>query len=502
MENNPIQNIALVLNSEYRYFLVDFARALRDQTGSKIYLYCRNSDKARYMRSVAPKGVFDSIIDADILNKAIKEDALNEDEVFAKAIIIESELRTTLNWFAIRDRHLCRGAAATGFFHPRSRQSEETSYVQMVHGLTLEAEFWLNEIRTKAINLVINGPPIVNAAARALKIPYRFMYSSKTEDFHYWATASTSENPNVQRAFNMLTDVPTLAKDMKPYASHLIIRDKQIKGVGFTSFMRRTAVAITNQLIWKLRGDQRAQEYYLLSRLGHILRKWKASRLLGQGPGLADLDGLRYVFFPLQTDPESSLQGLSPEFFFQHSAIIALSRDLPAGVKLVIKDCMEVLGRRSPHFHDQLRDLKNVILVDTLEFGIEIVKKSAAVASISSTAAFEAAVMGKPVISFGRHNVFGFLPHVYNVKDIGNLKPEIASALSRKFDHKKALNDGAKFLQAVVDTSFRMREYDSDPLKGSNPQSVEDAMSFLIESLELNEPPLPAGMENGPSGGG
>ena len=87
-------------------------------------------------------------------------------------------------------------------------------------------------------------------------------------------------------------------------------------------------------------------------------------------------------------------------------------------------------------------------------------KKSVSVASISSSAAFEAVVMGKPVISFGRHNIFEFLPHVFNVKDLGNLKPALNFALSPEFNPETARKDGEKFLRAVVETSFDMRDYD------------------------------------------
>lgn len=489
------RKIAMVLHSQYRYFLVSMAQNFAS-VGSRVHLYCHNKDQVRYMRTVPGAEAFSSINDAGVLYRSIRRNDLHPHEVVERARAVELSLGQTLNEFALTDRHLGRGYATTGFFHPRSHQSEETSYDQMVHGLTAEFEFWIEELRSKAIELVIIGGPMVSAAARVLQIPVRTLFGSRTGNLHYWATSSTGENPAVRRAFDDLEGEAVSSKIVEPYYAHLTIRDQQIKSVGIAASVGQMATAISNQLRWKLRGDLRAQEYYLLSRLGHILRKWRDGRLLGRGPTISDLNQLTYIFFPLQTDPEASLQNLSPEFFFQHAAITALSRDLPAGVKLVVKDAMEAIGRRPPHFYAQLRELKNVVLVDTLELGIEIVKKSAAVAAITSTAAFEAAIMGKPVISFGRHNVFGFLPHIFNVKDLGNLKQALASALSRSFDVEKARRDGGKFLQAVANTSFDMRKYDYIDLKDFDSQIVEDAVSLLIESLNLKHLPAQTAVED------
>ena len=54
-------------------------------------------------------------------------------------------------------------------------------------------------------------------------------------------------------------------------------------------------------------------------------------------PSLEDLEGKRFIFFPLSTEPES-LQTLSPEYFYQLAFITSIARDLPVGVYLVVKE--------------------------------------------------------------------------------------------------------------------------------------------------------------------
>ncbi len=198
---------------------------------------------------------------------------------------------------------------------------------------------------------------------------------------------------------------------------------------------------------------------------------------------LDELHGQPFVFYALQTEPESSIGGLSPEFVFQHPAIIAASRDLPAGNILAVKEVYFAVGRRSPVFYDQVESLKNTRFVDLRENGVDVVRQSRAVVTINGTVGFEAAVMGKPVIALGRHNIYGFLPHVRTVTDIGDLRSHLAWALSDDFDAKKAKRDGARFLRAVIERSFDLGRYDHINLREYDHETVVGAADALLASL-------------------
>jgi len=355
----------------------------------------------------------------------------------------------------------------------------------MVHAVTCEIEFWHEELRDRAIDLVIDGGRVVYETARVLDIPYRSLVSSRTKNLHYWSTMCTGDNPAVAKAYERLAGDPDVDHLDAPYHSHMTLRSKFLRTITLRGVITSILRAIFNQVLWTLRGEAKARQYYLRSMIRFHMRRWQDYQSLKRQTttSLESLDGVPFVFFPLQTEPEVSMQWFSPEFFFQHAAIAALSRDLPAGVRLVIKDTYEALGRRPTDFYAQLADLKNVTLLDPMELGLRVVEKAQAVATICSTVGFEAAVMGKPVIVFGRHNIYDFLPHVHLVRDLGNLKETIAKLLSEDFDSKAARNDGKRFLAAVVDTSFDLQDYDYIDLKNFDPEVIEDALACLLESM-------------------
>ena len=122
-------------------------------------------------------------------------------------------------------------------------------------------------------------------------------------------------------------------------------------------------------------------------------------------------------------------------------------------------------------------------MVDFAESGIEIIKKSRAVATIVGTAGLEAIILGKPVILFGKHNSFDIVPHAKVVKDEGKLKKYLSDILNKPFDTKKAQSEGAKYLSALISSSFDFGHYDYIDYKKYDKKIIKDAHKSLIESL-------------------
>ena len=63
-----------------------------------------------------------------------------------------------------------------------------------------------------------------------------------------------------------------------------------------------------------------------------------------------------------------------------------IARDLPADVKLVVKEHIPALGRRPRDFYHQILELKNVYIADPSDNGIEYIKLSKGVSLITGTA--------------------------------------------------------------------------------------------------------------------
>ncbi|MEQ8701483.1 MAG: hypothetical protein RLT05_33600, partial [Bauldia litoralis] len=448
-----------------------------------IYLYCATRQACDFWESKNEGGIFADVKAVDILYRTSAEPVADPEAVMARAASLEERLGTTINTFAVSDRHLGRGYALGGFRHPRSRRSENTSYVQMVAGFTAVTDFWLREFEEKKPTLVINCGKVAAVVARTLGVPYRTLAGSRFKNFHQWAHNEFFENYLVEDAFGRASSEADQTIEV-PYYAHMTLRDKYMKNMSLPRLCLNSGKIGLRHAYWRLRGYEKAKGYYPMEEVRYVWRRRSDLSLLDRlCKPLSALSGKRFVYYPLHTEPETALQTLSPEYFYQLSCIAALSRDLPVGVTLAVKETFEATGRRPADFYRQIAELKNVVLLDMMELGLEVARQADAVATITGTGGFEAAVMGKPVISFGRHNQYNFLPHVSVIEDEADLRPALRTALSPEFDSAVAEEAGRKFLSAVLSVSFDLRDYDYVDLRKFQPETVADAVEALRASL-------------------
>jgi hypothetical protein len=95
----------------------------------------------------------------------------------------------------------------------------------------------------------------------------------------------------------------------------------------------------------------------------------------------------------------------------------------------------------------------------------------------------EAAVLGRPVIAFGRHNHYDLLGHVHVPESLADLRPILDRALDPAFDADAARADAARLIAAIKAVSFDFGAYDFKHLKRHVDECAEAAYGGLIASL-------------------
>jgi hypothetical protein len=356
----------------------------------------------------------------------------------------------------------------------------------MIAAYVWQCRFWEKAFANEGFDLVVNGPPILARFARLNGVPYRMLLGARIQNRFFWAHDEYFHSPLVERAFRDLpSDFDGDAALDAPYLFNRVYHQRFLRDHSLPRLGARLLRMVATRAYHHLRGYEKARGYYLSENLRYTVATWiDTRRMIGhETVRLAALEGRPFVFFPLHTEPEASVGQISPEFFFQHAAIAALARDMPAGTVLAVKETVAGVGRRPREFYDQLRDLKNVVLLDMREHGLDVVRKARLVATISGTAGMEAAILGRPVISFGRHNIYGFLPHVHAPADVTDLSAPVRRFLGDGFDAARARRDGARFLRALVDTSFDMRGYSQFDPDRFEPAAVADATDSLFATL-------------------
>ena len=312
----------------------------------------------------------------------------------------------------------------------------------------------------------------------------RQIFEGRHESLYHWAIDEKETNPIIAEVFEALEGEFEEVRLGRSPQSSVQISGFQKDFRTLPGFLRKMYQVVRAHVYYTYKG-RRAGQYLLWSNLKYFFRYWQGLRRLPKRrwKRLSDISDKPFVFFPLHVEPEIAMQAKSPEFLVQLSAIISLSKNLPAGILLAVKEHRIALGRRPKDFYGQIAELKNVVLLDINLSGIDIIEKAAVVATITGTSGFEAATIGKPVITFGRHNIYSFLPHVFELTDDIQLKSYLEQSLSKDFDVASARTDGAKFLAAMKKVGFDMGQFDHALARGYSSESAKSAVDKLEASV-------------------
>jgi hypothetical protein len=118
---------------------------------------------------------------------------------------------------------------------------------------------------------------------------------------------------------------------------------------------------------------------------------------------IADVESLpkRFVFYPLQYTPESSINTPAPYFVDQLRVIDALRFAIPSDHMLVVKEHPVCLEMRPTKFMRRLRKLPGVAIISASVPSIQVMKRAALTATVTGTTAYEAFLLGRPAIALG-----------------------------------------------------------------------------------------------------
>lgn len=452
-----INAVAMNLRPDMPYLMPAIARELKARLGCQIHAYVGSKDGLAAYQAHVADGLFDSLSAVRYPLRAIDDVLPSESDLVNTARQYEAKLGVAYNLLALGNRHFGRGYALLGSGHTRSRYSEASDYRHLLHGYNQLFRFWEQEFENRNIDLVIGGTSEVAKYARAGRVPFRGLFGSRHKSYHYWGLDEFQGTPAIEARYSALAATDQIGEVMaEPYAQVQQYVPRARANASLLNTAKNMLLTILRIVKWRALGIEKGRGYFLRDYLTHFIRyrrDWQ--RLSGSAVRTStDLEGQPFVFFPLQTEPETSIHVRSPEHFFQHEAIVSLARDLPAGWRLAVKETPFGVGRRPEGFYEHVRALKNVVLLDIDERGFDVISRARAVATIVGTAGYEAAALGKPVISFGCHNVYNFLPHVFEVESGRQLREKLTEALSDDFDNAAAVLAGRRFIRAITETSF------------------------------------------------
>lgn len=261
-----------------------------------------------------------------------------------------------------------------------------------------------------------------------------------------------------QRLSNRIWKSPgNLARSIK--YTYLMLRDPLSRNDNHTT--SSTINTIYTDILNPLRA------IHLQSRLSKHVKHLEKSALKQIG---------RFIFYPLHFEPEVSLQVLGKPYQNQIEVIRNLAMAAPVNMKIVVKEHPRSLGFRPFSYYKKLFEIPNVYIVNPFLNSHEIIPYSTIVAVITGTIGFEAAILKKPVLTFGLAP-YNLLPDsmvrkITNLNDIGST---IVTTLKEYQFNREALD---QYIAAFMQDSVAVDLYSILLKKGNRYAETKNDMNL------------------------
>jgi len=195
-----------------------------------------------------------------------------------------------------------------------------------------------------------------------------------------------------------------------------------------------------------------------------------------------------FVLFPLHKQPESSVDVIGSPFTNQYEVIRALTRLLPFGWELWVKEHPNAIGDRSLEYYRGLKRLPGVRLIDPFADTHRLLSWAGLTISISGTASLEAGLLGRPAITvaemyFGRILLRnGFDPFQTTHREFAGIVEEAAAMSAaqtdRSIEEYLAWNVAQSFPGLISDPASVPSVIDQ-----GNVNNVADATMTFLQQL-------------------
>lgn len=199
------------------------------------------------------------------------------------------------------------------------------------------------------------------------------------------------------------------------------------------------------------------------------------------------VEGEDYVYMPLHLIPESSVFVKASYYVDELNLIEQVSKSLPIGWKLYVKEHQAMLGERGLEFYKKAAEIHNVrvVQVNYYKDPKPWIANAKGVITITGTAAYEAALLGKKSIVFGEVP-FCMIDGISRCKNFEEL-PE----LIRNFGEVDSLHSAAAYLKTVKDAGTEVKIFylmdEAEEIFAKRHERTEEFEKELDKLLEFYE---------------
>lgn len=180
----------------------------------------------------------------------------------------------------------------------------------------------------------------------------------------------------------------------------------------------------------------------------HIVSSYANRKYLDKERSEQFIKNNDYIFYPVQYFKESRITIRAPPFYNQGWFVEYLSRNLPAGYELVVKDHPQQMGALPKQTIDTLDQVATVVSVDMSAW--EVADHADAVVTLNNTVGYESIIQGKPVITMGNafYNRSGY---THDVNNLDRLTETLETAVNSGGVPEERL---VEFINGIFEVSY------------------------------------------------
>ena len=173
----------------------------------------------------------------------------------------------------------------------------------------------------------------------------------------------------------------------------------------------------------------------------------------------------KFLYYPLQITPESSINTPAPYFVDQMRAIDAIRFAMPSDYLLVVKEHPAAISIRPLAFMRALRSRAGVVVIHYRTDSRMLIRRAACTLSVTGSATLEAFLLGKPTLSLGPNIISEFIG---GVCPIDQLAPRLRAVIANPPGDAVILETIAKILSVRYDVIYRPEQPGEPGLRRGN----------------------------------
>lgn len=191
----------------------------------------------------------------------------------------------------------------------------------------------------------------------------------------------------------------------------------------------------------------------------------------------------KFIYYPLHTTPESSINTPAPYYIDQMRAIDAIRFAMPSDYKLVVKEHWASIGIRPPAFYKALQRKAGVRIAHFSVPSLELIKRAQVTISVTGSATFEAFLLGRPSLVMG--SCF-FARYLGGVCSIADLRDRILAARKSPPTDESIV----KALAEIYSVRYECiaRPADEPGLYSNRPENIRRLLYGMLDHIERLQP--------------